>query len=139
MSKISFNRFKKKMQQKRGRELQALDWDEFKDITEEARTRWEEEASRLKSTRSLPYDEVFMNHKFIVQIFHNCEVLGMKAHKVFIRRNDAKPVHSWHDLYRIKNEIFGEAATAIEVYPPKDKLVDDANIYWLWVLCDVDR
>ncbi|MGR9527665.1 DUF7694 domain-containing protein (plasmid) [Priestia megaterium] len=35
---------------------------------------------------------------------------------------------------RIKNEIFGEEYTAIEVFPKESELVDEANMYHLWVL-----
>lgn len=41
---------------------------------------------------------------------------------------------SWHDMQRIKNEIAGITATAVEVYPPAHEVVDGANMYHLWVL-----
>lgn len=41
---------------------------------------------------------------------------------------------SWWEAQRIKNEIAGEGATAIEVYPPQSEVVDDADAYHLWVL-----
>ena len=35
---------------------------------------------------------------------------------------------------RIKDEIAGPDATAVEVYPPQAEIVDDADMYHLWVL-----
>lgn len=40
----------------------------------------------------------------------------------------------WAEKQRIKNELLGEGRTAIEVFPAKDDLVDEANMYHLWVL-----
>jgi hypothetical protein len=42
----------------------------------------------------------------------------------------------WRDKQRIKNELFGPEKLAIEVMPPADKLVDDADMYHMWVLPD---
>lgn len=42
----------------------------------------------------------------------------------------------WRDKQRIKNELFGEAATAIEVMPPAAELIDEADMYHMWVLPD---
>lgn len=43
---------------------------------------------------------------------------------------------SWAEKQRIKNEIFGEEALAIELFPKNSALVDQANMYHLWVLHD---
>lgn len=41
---------------------------------------------------------------------------------------------SWAEKQKIKNELFGKNRTAIEVYPPDNRLVDAVNAYHLWVL-----
>jgi hypothetical protein len=41
---------------------------------------------------------------------------------------------TWWEAQRIKNEIAGQNATAVEVYPPQSEVVDDADAYHLWVL-----
>ena len=41
---------------------------------------------------------------------------------------------SWTEMQRIKDEIAGQDATAIEVYPPKAEVVDEADMFHLWVL-----
>ncbi len=37
-------------------------------------------------------------------------------------------------MQRIKDEIAGYDATAIEVYPPKSEVVDEADMFHIWVL-----
>lgn len=41
---------------------------------------------------------------------------------------------SWADKQRIKNEIAGYERTAVEVFPAARDLVDEANMYHLWIL-----
>ncbi|MFK4259076.1 DUF7694 domain-containing protein [Agrobacterium tumefaciens] len=41
---------------------------------------------------------------------------------------------TWPEMQRIKDEIVGPEATAVEVYPPRAEIVDDADMYHLWVL-----
>lgn len=41
---------------------------------------------------------------------------------------------SWPEMQRIKDELAGYGATAVEVYPPHDQIVDEADMYHLWVL-----
>jgi len=43
---------------------------------------------------------------------------------------------SWHEMQRIKDELAGEDATAVEVYPPHDEIVDGADMFHIWVLPD---
>lgn len=42
----------------------------------------------------------------------------------------------WAEKQRIKNEIYGKELTAIEVFPKESELVDEANMYHLWILHD---
>lgn len=42
----------------------------------------------------------------------------------------------WIEKQRIKNEIFGKDACAIEVFPKEEDLVDSAYMYHIWVLHD---
>jgi hypothetical protein len=41
---------------------------------------------------------------------------------------------TWHEMQRIKDELAGEQATAVEVYPPKAEIVDGADAFHIWVL-----
>lgn len=51
-------------------------------------------------------------------------------------RNVSETDIAWRDMQRIKNDLFGEDAVALEVFPPTWDLVDEANMYHLWVLPD---
>lgn len=41
---------------------------------------------------------------------------------------------TWPEMQRIKDELAGLDATAIEVYPPRDQVVDGADMFHIWVL-----
>lgn len=41
---------------------------------------------------------------------------------------------TWREMQRIKNELAGVDATAIEVYPPQSQVVDEADMFHIWVL-----
>ena len=51
-----------------------------------------------------------------------------------IKHNDKSPVHDWRDLYTIKNMLAGTHCEAFEIYPHRDRLVDNANQFHLWCL-----
>lgn len=55
---------------------------------------------------------------------------------LFVRRHDSKAERSWPTLQRIKNELVGPERVAVEVFPAASQLVDEANMYHLWVLPD---
>lgn len=41
---------------------------------------------------------------------------------------------SWHEMQRIKDDLAGHDATAVEVYPPRSQIVDEADMFHIWVL-----
>lgn len=41
---------------------------------------------------------------------------------------------TWPEMQRIKDELAGHDRTGVEVYPPHAEIVDQANMYHLWVL-----
>jgi hypothetical protein len=43
---------------------------------------------------------------------------------------------TWHEMQRIKDELAGKEATAVEVYPPHEEVVDGADMFHIWVLPD---
>ena len=47
--------------------------------------------------------------------------------------NDGSGEVPWAVKMQIKNELFGENRFAIEVYPKQKNLVDDSDVYHLWV------
>lgn len=80
----------------------------------------------------------FKNNRYVVMIYDNTVLPnGVIATKVLIQRHDSLPItNHWSELQAIKNEVFGEEVTAIEYYPKQSKLIDDHNIYWLWIYPD---
>lgn len=57
---------------------------------------------------------------------------GMAIHLAIASLSGERP--TWWEAQRIKNDLAGEDATAVEVYPPQTEVVDEADMYHLWVL-----
>lgn len=57
----------------------------------------------------------------------------------YITRVDGSKLKPWLDYQRIKNELAGPTFTALEVYPPEDELVDDIDMWHMWVLAPLCR
>lgn len=123
------NRLQRRASQANGKAMMKNGWNKFEDVTQEAVAN----SYTFKQMRNPP-DTVFKNNIYIVQAWYPTRTAWGVFTRVGIRRNDAAPVHSWSDLYRIKNELFGEEFTALEVYPAKSELVDVANMYWFFVM-----
>ncbi len=124
------NRMMRRASETNGRRLQRREWNVFQDITDESRER----NRLLNGPKNFRPNAVYMNNRYVVQCFFNRSIIGKPATKVMVRRCDSEPIYSWPDLQRIKNEIFGAEAEAIQMFPKQSELVDDANLYWLWVL-----
>lgn len=48
-------------------------------------------------------------------------------------RNTGSTDIPWKEKQKIKNELFGKERVAVEVFPRESELVDEANMYHLWV------
>ena len=80
---------------------------------------------------------IYKNHKFFVFIWDEVPTTKGVARKIMVRQHDQKPIaNHWREMQNIKNEFFGAEAVAVEYYPAESKLVDSANLYWLWVFPD---
>lgn len=79
------------------------------------------------------FQELFRNSVFAVL---SRVVIGddgkQYRHLAITSLSETRP--TWPEAQRIKNELCGQSSTAVEVYPPAHELVDDANMYHLWVL-----
>lgn len=73
----------------------------------------------------------YLNNVYSVQIYERPDWQGFR--KAMIRRHDGAAVRDWRHLQRIKSELFGAQAVALEMFPAESDLVDEANMYWLWV------
>jgi hypothetical protein len=74
--------------------------------------------------------EMWKNHRYTVIVGRDDN--GHVEH-ISLRRNDRKPTMPWRDLQRIKTELAGADAEAIELFPAEDRVVDCANQRHLWV------
>ncbi len=84
--------------------------------------------------------KVFLNNKFLVQIIDDQGTVRLSINKIQIQnfKKDGTPHWedsiSWDELQEIKNSIGYENSWMVEIYPPKDKIVNVANIRHLWLL-----
>lgn len=76
---------------------------------------------------------VTMNDRYSVQFYEHMTGWGLVTQMVIRRHDEGKGV-PWAHKQRIKDELVGSDRTAIEVFPSAEKLVDDANLFHLWVL-----
>ncbi len=59
---------------------------------------------------------------------------GERITQLKIARFDGKEiVGNWDVLQRIKNDVLGTHALAIEFYPPDESVVNETNLRHLWV------
>jgi hypothetical protein len=61
--------------------------------------------------------------------------LGLKLDHIAFRTATGDEL-CWKEKQRLKDEIFGKNRMAIEIYPLDEDLVDQANLYHLWVFPD---
>lgn len=60
------------------------------------------------------------------------DVEGGYRHLAVASLSGVRP--TWWEMQRIKDEIAGKDATAVEVYPPHDQIVDGADMFHIWVM-----
>lgn len=75
---------------------------------------------------------VYRNHLYVVLSRPFIAASGETMLHLAIRTpSSAEP--PWRDLQRIKNELCGETCHAVQVHPRQDRLIDEADMYHLWV------
>jgi len=76
----------------------------------------------------------YANNRYVVMINDNAMTNKGKAIRVMIQRHDDTPIpNHWKELQHIKNELFGKESIGIEYYPKESDLINEHNIYWLWI------
>lgn len=76
----------------------------------------------------------FRNTRFTVMVYDYTVTTHGFATKALIQKHDDTPIlNHWAEIQKIKNEIFGKEVTAIEYYPAESNLINDHNIYWIWI------
>lgn len=79
-------------------------------------------------------DKVFSNGKYVVMSRNVNTLWGVVEHVCM--RNATSTDIPWREKQRIKNELFGKEKVAVEVFPKESELVDEANMYHIWILPD---
>lgn len=122
-----------------------------------SRENWGEwRSGNVKATllgKTLTTWALYTNDLFIVTVvpfvcdFGRCShmVMRLKPASVLVSKDGGMPIPlptvglTWAAKQRIKNELMGSGAIAVEVFPPESELVDQADAYHLWVLPEGTR
>jgi hypothetical protein len=76
----------------------------------------------------------FRNTRYMVMVYDGILTTHGGAIRVMVQKHDDTPImNHWAQMFAIKNEIFGTETTAVEYYPAKSRLLDDHNIYWMFI------
>jgi len=70
----------------------------------------------------------YVNSIYSVQVYQRKDGTKLAG----IRRHDQKPSCPWSHKQKIKNFVFGNEENAIEIFPSESKLIDQANMYWIF-------
>jgi hypothetical protein len=122
------NRQQRRASKANGRAMMKQGWTPWEDITDRAIALFNARGKSQYAPRRF-----LQNSMYSVQI-HLRKTAWGNVSLLMVRRNDEAPIRSWSDMQRIKNEIAGPERTAVEVYPSEENLIDDANMYHMWVL-----
>jgi hypothetical protein len=81
--------------------------------------------------------QAFRNNRYTVMIYANARTTHGRVTQVLIQNHLDEPIKNhWSEIQRIKNELFGKEATAIEYFPAESELIDQHNIYWIFIFPD---
>lgn len=78
----------------------------------------------------------YHNNLFAVQLFKRMVRIGTEevvCLHLAITRHDGAEIREWETLQRIKNEVAGDETIAVEVYPRRSEVVNQANMRHLFV------
>jgi hypothetical protein len=108
-------------------------------MREEGRTgEWIKKPSPKESTKDGSWlgqmDRTWINDKYCVMA-RTIETEWGKVDHACIRNVSSGDI-PWREKQKIKNELWGEEYTAVEVFPSKQELVDEANMYHIWIFKD---
>lgn len=79
----------------------------------------------------------YRNNRYTVMVYDNCPTTHGHATQVLIQNHFDEPIKNhWAEIQRIKNEVFGQEVTAVEYFPAESELIDQHNIYWIFIYPD---
>ena len=83
--------------------------------------------------------KVWVNNEYLVQLCRSADDHRRLSINRIDRTNDIrvgrqfKDGMTWDDLMEIKKGVGYENAWAIEIYPPKSRIINEANMRHLWL------
>ncbi|MDE2103845.1 MAG: hypothetical protein KGL39_41795 [Patescibacteria group bacterium] len=81
----------------------------------------------------------FRNRHFLAQVFLEKGAIRISVNRTDVKKDfNWKEDISWEQLQSIKDSIGYPEKTAIEIYPPKNRVVNIANMRHLWILEDAE-
>lgn len=102
-----------------------------------AKEGWTEFYSVSRGEKGLSWpswtSRIYKNNRFTVMIADNARTTAGQAMLAYIVPHNAGRDVFWKDLQRIKNEIFGPEVLGVQYFPKESKLIDEVNVYWLFV------
>lgn len=75
-----------------------------------------------------PHAADFRNAAFSVRVKDHGTAIRLSVASLSGRRP------TWWEMQRIKNDFAGPDATAVEVYPPQSEVVDNADVFHVWIV-----
>lgn len=102
-------------------------------------TPWEPlEEKRVPEAMQDAHDAIGAPEK--IRVFANTlyEVIAVQEGTTLIhlslKRYDRQAITNWRHMQQMKNEVCGEEAEGLQLFPAESRLVDNANQYHLWVV-----
>lgn len=77
-------------------------------------------------------EAAWVNNLYSVQQY-SLMIDGKRFLHLMVRRHDEGTHIPWSHLQRIKNELIGEERWAVQTFPAEEELVDQANLFHLFV------
>lgn len=78
--------------------------------------------------------EVWRSREFLVQIFSHEAAVRMTVCRTEVSGDRWRDGITWDEMQRLKGECGFSRVCAVEVFPPDDLIVNDANMRHLWLL-----
>lgn len=76
--------------------------------------------------------EAYTNGLYVALVRYLDGAAAGRVHLAIRTASNLEP--PWRDLQRIKNELFGPERFAVQVCPPESRLIDQADMYHLWIM-----
>lgn len=79
----------------------------------------------------------YRNNRYTVMVYDGAKTTHGSATQILIQNHFDEPIKNhWSEIQRIKNEIFGSETIAIEYFPAESELINQHNIYWIFIYPD---